>query len=268
MILKGHEKTLAALGSELPPASLLLGPESTGKWLAAERIAKQHAPWHARREIRCLRVGDARDLRKFLEIVPADWPVKVVVACLDGSGEAAQHALLKILEEPPEYARFLLTASRPPLATITSRCVIFRSGQLTDQQVADVLVDSGMDKAVAVKIAPAGRGQVSNAIAAQQGYGRGRASVLAVMRAVVSRDRELLERAAKDWGDVEEWLLGELLAAAATGRPSALFTVQERAGTGKSLARRAILYRDMYRGARPSIAVRVMADQLMSRGGP
>lgn len=53
----------------------------------------------------------------------------------------AQNALLKTLEEPPEYAVFLLTASNPDrfLPTILSRCVLLKMRPLTVAQIQRAL---------------------------------------------------------------------------------------------------------------------------------
>lgn len=268
----GHEKCRIALAAELPAQPvLLLGPESTGKWLLARWLADQHAAWHNQWSAEHPGVGDIRELRRFLQAPPHATAhlsslghLKVATVNLDGAKSlSVQHALLKELEEPPAYARFLLTASRSPLPTVSSRCVIWRLGLLDEEQVVQVLTGLGTSPAEARALAPAGRGQVGPALAAAPRYRPARQAALAVMRAVADRDRDALERAARDWGEPEDWMLRELLAAAASGAPSPVFSPAERIGTGRTTARRGIALLAAAGACRPQVAVRAMACALM-----
>jgi len=66
----------------------------------------------------------------------------VIVDEADALMVAAQHALLKTLEEPPPASIFLLVSSLPDalLATVRSRCPRLRFGPLLPGEVATVLV--------------------------------------------------------------------------------------------------------------------------------
>lgn len=260
----GHEKCRAALEAELPSQPvLLLGPESTGKWPLAVHLAGCHAQWFDLRADPAPRMERIRDLRRFLSTQPRG-PVKVVALNLDGAAAAAvQNALLKELEEPPEYARFLLVASKSPLPTISSRCVTWRLGHLTDAQVAEVLVSQGIIPKDAGAIAPIGHGQVGAALAAAERFRPAKAAVTGVVRAIAARDKDTLERVVKDWGETEDWMLRELLGAAASGRPTPLFSPAERMLIGRSVARHGIALLAASGRARPQVAVRAMAGTLM-----
>lgn len=266
----GHDQALRILRRGLPDRPVLLtGPESVGKWQLAVWSGSYHAPWYNRLQLRRLLVRDAREVRKFIASVPQPSSlgsgVRVVIIDLDGAAsEAAQHALLKSLEEPPDHARFILTSSRPPLPTIASRCETLRLGRLTDQQVAVILVSQGLSERDAEVVAPAGHGQVAPALEVATRLRPARAAVLGVVRAISGRDRDLLERSVRDWGDTEQWMLRELLAASASGRPTALFSSMERHLVGKTQARRAIALLAASGSARPTVAVRVVAGALMT----
>lgn len=56
----------------------------------------------------------------------------------EGLSEASQNALLKVMEEPPSYARFLLLAARAEalLPTVRSRCAVYRLYGGTENAVA------------------------------------------------------------------------------------------------------------------------------------
>lgn len=271
----GHERCRAALEAELPAQPvLLLGPASTGKWLLAKYLGAHHVPWYNQWEHATPGVGDIRELRKFLTTPPKPGPpreslpvgqIKVVLVNLDGAkSTAVQHALLKELEEPPSYARFLLVSSKSPLPTVSSRCLIWRLGRLTTEQVARVLVyPLGFSPRDAAALAPIGGGTIFPATAAALRFRPARQAVLNVLKAVSTRDKELLERAVKDWGDTEDWMLRELLGAAASGRPTPVFSQVERMIIGRTAARRGMALLTASGRARPQVAVRAMAGALM-----
>ena len=62
-----------------------------------------------------------------------------------------QNTLLKIIEEPPEYAYFIFTAGSKNdfLPTIISRCVCFGVSVCTEEEAGDALICSGYSKAEA-----------------------------------------------------------------------------------------------------------------------
>ena len=59
--------------------------------------------------------------------------------------QRTQNALLKLIEEPPEYAYFIFTCSSKSefLPTIISRCVCFSTSPCTEEEVAESLSESG-----------------------------------------------------------------------------------------------------------------------------
>ena len=101
------------------------------------------APAPDRREIT---VDQIRALRSDAWIRPNEGRRKVyVIAPADAMNPAAQNALLKVLEEGPEYAAFLLDAAQPGklLDTVRSRCELLtlppeeeQAGPETQQKAA------------------------------------------------------------------------------------------------------------------------------------
>lgn len=61
--------------------------------------------------------------------------------------ERTQNALLKLIEEPPEYAYFIFTCGSKLefLPTIISRCVCFNTAPCTEEESAESLAESGYD---------------------------------------------------------------------------------------------------------------------------
>jgi hypothetical protein len=268
----GRDRCRDALKAELPAQPvLLLGPESTGKWLLARWLGNVHAAWFNQAVFERCRMEDVRDMSRFF-LAMAPRPVnsgpsglKVVQIDLDGARSAAvQHALLKELEDPPEYARFLLTASRSPLATVSSRCLIWRLGRLSDDDVARVLTSRcGVGPATAEVLAPIGCGRIAPALNAAERFRPAKSAVLGVVRAIAARDKDLLERTVRGWAETEDWMLRELLGAAASGRPSPVFSPTERMLIGRTAARRGIAILAASGRARPQVAVRALAGALM-----
>jgi hypothetical protein len=76
-----------------------------------------------------LKIAAVRELQTQLGYRPYQSSERAFLICrLDSASIPAQNALLKILEEPPGFARILLTAENEAslLPTITSRCVVVR----------------------------------------------------------------------------------------------------------------------------------------------
>ena len=59
--------------------------------------------------------------------------------------ERTQNTLLKLIEEPPEYAYFIFTCGSKSefLSTIISRCVCFSTSPCTEDEAAEALAESG-----------------------------------------------------------------------------------------------------------------------------
>ncbi len=77
---------------------------------------------------RSLHVEDIRMLRRDSVVLPNEAAVKVYVLLgAQEMSEQAQNALLKVLEEPPEHVRFILTCDDRShlLGTVLSRCTCY-----------------------------------------------------------------------------------------------------------------------------------------------
>lgn len=83
-------------------------------------------------------VQGIRDLVKTLNYLPTRGDKKVIIIdeCHSLS-QAATNALLKTLEEPPEFVRFVFCTTEPQkvLETIRSRCLMFRFNDITTRDI-------------------------------------------------------------------------------------------------------------------------------------
>jgi hypothetical protein len=109
------------LSTYLPPAVLLVGP---GSWDLASLLAEMHGPGEV---VRPLDADSARRIRDSAQYQPASGQ-RLFVVGLDGAGRSAQNILLKTIEEPPRWVRFILAGTRLPLDTIASRCEVYALG--------------------------------------------------------------------------------------------------------------------------------------------
>ncbi len=77
----------------------------------------------------------------------------------------AANALLKILEEPPEYGVIIMVADEKNLLeTIISRCQLVRFFAVNDEEIEKFLIDKGFDQKVSYRCARLGQGSIANAL--------------------------------------------------------------------------------------------------------
>ena len=89
-----------------------------------------------------IRIEQVRHLQRQAALRPAAGPRQLfLIEPADALGEAAQNALLKVLEEPPGSTVFVLIAHQttPLLPTVVSRCVPVRFGRLPRDVAAAIL---------------------------------------------------------------------------------------------------------------------------------
>lgn len=219
MTVIGHATTVERLERELPPVTLLSGPPSIGKSTIVEHLVDHHGIWLGDRFAHPgpVPIEFARAIVPWAARSPHQSPFRLVTLPLDDASTFALNALLKVLEEPPAQTRFLLTASRPTLPTISSRCTIFRLGFLTRTELRDILVGLGMTGPAAERAAVLGQGQVQTALDADRTT-TSRQAVLSVVKALAMHDQELFDRACRSFDSTASKLLYHWFQEGMTGR--------------------------------------------------
>lgn len=196
----GNEKakqTLAGLLSSrrLPHAILLEGPKGCGKKTFAKQIAMavvcraEESPCGKCLECRrvlenlhpdvrifssgaaknSLHIETIREIRADAYVSPNQAEKKVyIIADAQNMTQQAQNAMLKIFEEPPEHAMFILTCETKTalLETILSRALIIPIFPLTEAQVYLALKEKipGKEEDKYKNAAKISRGSIGNAL--------------------------------------------------------------------------------------------------------
>ncbi len=112
-------------------------------------------------------VREVRDLRRRLRLTSADGGRRVaIVDCADEMNLSAANALLKLLEEPPQGAVFLLVSHQPMrlLPTIRSRCTRLALGPLGAADLAAALAQAGVETGDPQAMAELSQGSAGAAI--------------------------------------------------------------------------------------------------------
>ncbi|MBI3491195.1 MAG: DNA polymerase III subunit delta' [Acidobacteria bacterium] len=151
------------------------GTDSCGKCPACTRIARGVHP-----DVLILEPGDSgaikidqvRDLVDRAAYRPFEGRRRVVIIDdADTLLPAAQHALLKTLEEPPSSSVFLLVTSRPDvlLPTVRSRCPQLRFRPLAASDIATALIQRCQSDREARAVAANADGSLRRALEASAG---------------------------------------------------------------------------------------------------
>ena len=115
-----------------------------------------------------IKINSIREIKKFLSLDFSDIAYRfIILSSAHLMNEAAQNALLKNLEEPPEGVIFLLITPYPERLreTIRSRCWNINFDPLSLEDIADILVESfDVDRKSAELVAPFSGGSVSTAL--------------------------------------------------------------------------------------------------------
>lgn len=96
-----------------------------------------------------IKVGDIRKLIESIILKPVKSNRRVfIINNADMMNEAAQNALLKILEEPPEYATIILVLSNKEkiLRTIKSRCVEVKFMPISTEEMKEHYANEKIDE--------------------------------------------------------------------------------------------------------------------------
>jgi len=113
-------------------------------------------------------VDRVRELKRFMQLRPILGSTKIAI--IDDAPlltVAAQNALLKTLEEPPDHSLLILVANNPDalLPTVRSRCQRLRFAPLSADVVVEIVAAAGVDAAAARELALLAEGSPGRALA-------------------------------------------------------------------------------------------------------
>jgi DNA polymerase-3 subunit delta' len=94
-----------------------------------------------------IKLGQIRTLIQRSHSLPSEGPRKIFILTAASFMKEAANSLLKVLEEPPDYAHLILLAENPGelLPTIRSRCATVRLGALPAEEIEMLLADRRPD---------------------------------------------------------------------------------------------------------------------------
>ncbi|NYF80670.1 ATP-binding protein [Granulicella arctica] len=94
-----------------------------------------------------IKLGQVRTLIQRAQYLPSEAPRKIFILTAASFMKEAANSLLKVLEEPPDYAHLIILAENPGelLPTIRSRCATVRLGALPVEEIEMLLADNRPD---------------------------------------------------------------------------------------------------------------------------
>jgi DNA polymerase III subunit delta' len=138
-----------------------------------------------------IKLGQVRSLIHSAQYLPAEAPRKIFIITAATFMKEAANSLLKVLEEPPDYAHIILCAENPGelLPTIRSRCAMVRLGALPLEELEMMLADRRQEWTPKHRalIARLSQGAVGKALGFDlEGYLAARADALLLIRSATT----------------------------------------------------------------------------------
>lgn len=183
-----------------------------------------------------IKVDTARMIRSDCAVLPNESARRVfLIRHAQNMNIAAQNALLKILEEPPAYAFFILMTENASaiLPTILSRCTQFALAPLAASELASLLREQYPEQSPEAIAAAAAASQGIAGNAAELLSGEiGQAAELAApfLRALAARDELEILRAANACLSLTRRQFAHVLSALAVSLRDAVFAAQALPG--------------------------------------
>ena len=259
-MLVGHQGVIGALCSQLPPVSVIIGPESVGKRMIAAHTAMQHQVARIDfTEVKKLTVSEASRIKNFMQTKPSR-KLKFALIDMDLASEAAVNDLLVTLEEPPEYARFsLISSSRVP-TTVLTRAQQFTVGLLDPQDLFTILVVKGIPEKEAISLSKLGRVDLAlstyNDISAKT-------TALNVLQALLSGDAVLFNQTFKAVDDKSAIMILTALEESAAQSWKIFNSAQLGQFSKREAALKVLGIWSSAANARPQFAMRVALELIM-----
>lgn len=122
------------LGKNFPRFAILVGAKGSGKKMVAQRVAKQLGAHLVTVETKVANIREAVDMA-----YKQKSPILYLIPDTDHMSLAAKNALLKVTEEPPRQAYFIMTLERigNTLPTLKSRGMVFTMAPYTEQELRE-----------------------------------------------------------------------------------------------------------------------------------
>lgn len=201
-----HKQLFEHLTSVGAARVVMLGgqPIGIGKRTVARQIADTFAKQvnhFDRLDKVTLSAIEIREAVHWAEVRPFSGYKLLLLNC-DTISSNGFNSLLKLIEEPPNYLRIILTysdRSRIPV-TVFSRCLHFIVPRMTQEQVVECLANKGMLKQKAAQLAHSAEGSVTLAEQLMDLEGKA-AAVIGAVKYLIDRKMEIFLLQATKWRD-------------------------------------------------------------------
>lgn len=187
-------ETIAGILQCEAPLTLPEGPAACGNCNSCIMVKNRNHPdviWVTHEKPRTIAVSEVRtQLVNTVDVIPYKGPYKIyIIDEAEKMNEASQNAILKTIEEPPDYAVILLLSANQGafLPTILSRCVLLNMKPVPDELVKNYLMrECGVKEELADFCAGFAMGNIGKAkeAAASEEFGELREYGIALLRQI------------------------------------------------------------------------------------
>lgn len=203
------QKSLLTYEKDVHKSTILVGPDSVGKWYAADLLSRSTGT--DRKDILSVDTpltGEVFEaIESFAKHPPKSGRFRFVLIRVKNVYSDTYARLLKILEDSSSTTKFIITMSQRPPRTLSSRSKVVKFGKLNNEELKYLMVERfSVDPKIADQLVKHAGGTIDGALKFLR-TSTVRDDVLSVTQAIQVGDETSLLKYATTWTDMHTEIL-------------------------------------------------------------